>query len=122
MINGRVNWLLEATIYIEIEDASGILYGFQCILDTGFDGENSLPSGAIRLLGLVSSGHRPTILGNDEIVDMETFYATVSWLGSQMNVSALQADGEPAIGMGLLENSTLSVQVWEGGNVQIEPR
>ncbi len=53
---------------------------------------------------------------------METFYAPLIWHGEEKTVSVLQADGEPALGMALLENSTLTVEVWDGGDVLIEPR
>ena len=34
----------------------------------------------------------------------------------------MQANGEPAIGTALLENSTLTVQVWDGGEVLIQEK
>ena len=81
-----------------------------------------MPPGTIRRLGLISSGHRYIVLGNDDRVQMQTFYATVLWHGDEVIVSALESDGEPAIGMSLLENSTLNIQVWDGGEVLIESR
>ena len=122
MITGRVNWLLEATASLDVRDAFGNLHRFQCIVDTAFDGDISLPPGAIRRLGLISSGPRYIILGNDDRVEMETFYAPLIWHGEEKTVSVLQADGEPALGTALLENSTLIVEVWDGGDVLIEPR
>ncbi len=122
MINGRINWLLEATVYVEIQDAAGGLHRFECILDTGFDGDIALPLAAIRRLGLVLSGRRFTILGNGDGVFMYTYVGTALWHGGQTQVTVLQTAGESAIGMSLLENNTITMQVWDGGDVLIEER
>ena len=122
MITRRVSWLLEASVNIEVQDAAGGLHRFQCILDTGFDGDIALPSATIVRLGLVPSGSRVTILGNDARVLMQTYVGTALWHGTQVTVTVLQTERESYIGMALLENSTLSVQVWDGGDVLIEER
>ena len=122
MINGRINWLLEAIVYVEIQDTAGGLHRFECILDTGFDGDIALPLAAIRRLGLALSGRRFTILGNGDGVFMHTYVGTALWHGVQTEVTVLQTRSESAIGMSLLENNTVAMQVWDGGDVLIEER
>ena len=46
----------------------------------------------------------------------------VYWHGQPVAVTVLETQRESVIGMALLENSTLTVQVWDGGEVRIEPR
>ena len=122
MITGRVSWLLEARVNIEVQDTEGEFHQFACILDTGYDGDVALPPRAIRQLGLASSDSRRVTLGNGESVTMAAYEAAVSWHGELVDVVVLQTERESYIGMALLENSTLTLQVWDGGNVLIEER
>lgn len=122
MITGRVNWRREAIVTISIRDLIGDFRAFQCVLDTGYDGDIALPSNVIDQLGLVPSDNLRVILGNGEHVFMRVYSAVASWHEQLVNVEVLQTNGESVIGMALLENNTLTVQVWDGGEVVIEPR
>ena len=122
MIIGRVNWLLEATVHVEVQDASGNFHRIQCILDTGFDGDITLSSAVIGRLGLVATGSYPTVLANGDTVHLPVYAGIVSWHGHRISVEVMETRLESAIGMALLENSTLTVQAWDGGEVRIEPR
>ena len=53
---------------------------------------------------------------------MPRYSAKVSWHGQLVEVEVLQTEGESAIGMSLLENSIVKLQVWDGGEVLIEER
>ncbi len=122
MITGRVNWHLEATVNVEIQDSNGYLDTFQCTLDTGFDGDVALPSATTVRLGLVSSDSRRVTLGNGDRVFMPTYSANVFWHRQLVEVEVLQTERESVIGMSLLENSIITLQVWDGGQVLIEER
>ena len=61
-------------------------------------------------------------LANGAHVSMTRYNTRVSWQGQLIEVDVLQTDAESAIGMALLENSTLTVQIWDGGEVLIEER
>ena len=122
MIPGRVNWLREATIHVEVQDASGNLHRIQCILDTGFDGDLTLSSAVIGRLRLVAKGSYPTVLANGDTVHLPAYSGIVSWHGHRISVEVLEAQQSSVVGMALLENSTLTIQAWDGGEVFIEER
>ena len=122
MTTGRVNWLLEALVQVEVQDATGSLHSIRCILDTGFDRDIALPSVVIERLGLAPAETVTVTLANSTNVLMTRYNAVASWQGQLIEVDVLETASESAIGMSLLENSTLTVQVWDGGNVLIEPK
>lgn len=121
MTTGRVNWLLEAIVLVEVQDASGDFHSIQCIVDTGFDRDIALPLVVIERLGLVPA-EAVSVTANSAHVSMTRYNSRVSWQGQLIDLDVLQTNGESVIGMGLLENSTLTVQVWDGGEVLIEER
>ena len=122
MITGAVSWLLEPTVGVDVQDANGILQRFRCVLDTGFDGYIALPATSIQLLGLTLLGRLETTFLDGFSAQVPVYDGIVSWNSEIIEVTVLETQGESVIGMALLENSTLTVQVWDGGEVRIEPR
>ena len=121
-MTGRVSWQLEAIVNVEIQDAEGYFHTLRCTLDTGFDGDLALPSGVIEQLGLVPIDILNVTLANSARASMPKYNANVSWQERLIEVEVLQTNGESAIGMALLENSIVTLQVWDGGDISIEPR
>ena len=121
-MTGRVNWQLEAMVNIEIQDSEGNFHTLRCTLDTGFDGDIALPSGSIERLGLVPSDILNVTIANSARVSMAKYNARINWHGQLVDAELLQTNHESVIGMALLQNSTLTLQVWDGGDVLIEPR
>ena len=122
MITGRVNWLLEAIVSVEVQDADGQLHPFQCVLDTGFDGDIALPSAVIRRLRLVFTGPSDTVLLSGYSAPLPVYEGIVYWHEQPIQVAVLETEQESVVGMALLENSTLTIQAWDGGEVLIEER
>ena len=122
MMTGRVSWLIEATVSVEVQDSEGQLHQFRCILDTGFDGYIALPSASIRQLGLPLIGSGVADFLDSYSATLSMYDGIVYWHGQPVEVTVLETQRESVIGMALLENSTLTVQVWDGGEVRIEPR
>ena len=122
MIAGRVNWRLEAMIVVEIQDLHGNLHPFPCVLDTGYDGDLALPSREIDRLALVPSDELLVILGNGDHELMQVYDTFASWHEQLIAVDVLRTDNESVIGTALLENNTLTIQAWDGGDVLIEER
>ncbi len=122
MLSGRINSDLEALIEISVEDSQGNFHLIWCVLDTGFTGFLALPVSIIRFLELAPRGSRQTTLLSGTVLHLPVYLAAVDWQGESVEVSVLQTEQESLVGMALLENSTLTVQVWDGGTVTIEPR
>lgn len=122
MITGRVNWLLEAIVSVEVQDADGHLHQFQCVLDTGFDGDIALPSAVIHRLELAFAGPSDTVFLSGYSAPLPVYEGTASWHGQPIQVAVLETERESVLGMALLENNTLTIQAWDGGEVLIEER
>ena len=121
-MTGTVNWQLEATVVVEVQDAEGYAHTLRCILDTGFDGDLALPPSTIAQLGLVPIDILIVTLADSTRAPMPKFNASVSWHDKIIEAEVIQTEHESVIGMALLEDRTLTVQVWDGGTVTIEPR
>jgi clan AA aspartic protease len=122
MIAGRVNSDLEAAVEIRLQDIRGDFHSFQCVIDSGFTGFLTLPTEVIQLLDLVPRGNRQITLVSGTVVMMPVYLAVVDWRGELLEVTVLQTEQELLVGMAFLETSTLTVQVWDGGEVLIESR
>ena len=122
MIAGRVNSDLEAIVRIGVEDNRGYYRTFDCVVDTGFDGFIALPADTIQDLGLVQRGNRRVVLINDTVALMPFYLGAVAWQGELLEVSVLQTEWEFLIGTALIENNTVTLEVWDGGEVLIEER
>ena len=122
MMTGRVNWRLEATIRVGVQDSSGNMQSVDCILDTGFDGDVSLPAAVVKRLGLAAIGSYNTIFADGITARLPVYSGILYWHEQPTPVEVLATQGDFVIGMALLENSTLTIQAWDGGDVLIEER
>ena len=122
MIYGRINSDLEAIAEVRVQDHQGNFQEFQCVLDTGFDGFLMLTAPDIQRLGLIPRGNRTIHLVDDFDTSLPVYLGTVVWHDKQFEISILETRRQPLLGMALLENSTLTIEVWDGGEVLIEPR
>lgn len=122
MIIGRVNWLLEAIVSVEVQAADGQLHPFQCVLDTGYDGDIALPSAVISRLGLAFAGPSDIVFLSGYSAPLPVYEGIAYWHGQPIQVAVLETEQESVLGMALLENSTLTIQAWDGGEVLIEER
>ena len=122
MIVGNVNRDLEAVVEVAIQDDKGELHSFHCVLDTGFDGFVALPAQVVQRLELVQSEVRRTLLLDAVEVFLPLYWGTVYWCEEFAEVPILGTKQEFLVGTAMLEDSTLTVQVWDGGEVLIEER
>ena len=107
---------------VELQDSNGTLQQFRCVLDTGFTGYIALPAASIRQLGLTPIGPRNTTLLGIYSAPVSTYDGIAYWHGQTVEITVLETQRESVIGMALLEDSTLTVQVWDGGEVLVESR
>ena len=122
MIPGNVNRDLKAVVDVAIQDYKGELHSFHCALDTGFNGFIALPAHVIQRLELVQSEIRRTVLLDAVEILLPLYWGTMYWCGWVAEVPIPGTEQDSLVGTALLENSTLTVQVWDGGDVPIEPR
>ena len=106
MITGKINHYLEAVIIVAFVGKDGLFHSLEAVLDTGYNGDLTLPQDVIQQLGLVLLGRRSATLANGESVVLNAY------LG----------DEEPLLGMSLLQDSSVTLEVWDDGGVVIEDR
>ena len=121
MIEGAANENLEVTIRLNLHSISGETQDIEAIVDTGFTGHSTLPIDLIEHLALswLSRGH--ALLADRSLHLFDVYIGTLTWNGQARTVEVDEAETDPLVGMRLLGDHNLSVDVVEGGNVRIEP-
>jgi clan AA aspartic protease len=120
MITGIVNADFEAIVTLSICSASKIVCTKDGIIDTGFNGWLSLPPDLITKLNLRWKRRGRAILGDGSECIFNVYEAVIIWDGNYLTIPIDEADSEPLVGMSLMEDYQLMVQVFEGGNVEIQ--
>jgi clan AA aspartic protease len=117
MENGFVT--ADRTIVIPVE----VLYdqndslSINAIIDTGFDGDLTLPGEVFNSLRATKSGTRQMELADGSLVEMGSYLMEVNWFGHARDVVAIESESEPLLGMSLLWGSRVRI---DGGDVAIE--
>lgn len=89
------------------------------VIDTGFDGELTLPVRTIQRLGYPYVGSAGGTLANGSEVQFDYHEGQVLWHGVVRPVAVIAAEGPPLIGMALLRGSRLSVEALPVGEVAV---
>ena len=99
----------------------GVSTTVEAAIDTGFTGYIVLPSDIVQKLSLPRFGFHEAILGDGQTVLFDAYLLTVAWYDDPRLVIALESDAEPLLGMSLLWDSRVTLDVVDGGEVTIEP-
>ena len=119
MITGTVNASREARIHLSIRDVADHERDIEAVVDTGFNGPLTLPSGLIANLGLPWRTRTVVVLANGATEECDVYTATITWDGSRRRIVVQAADTTPLVGMGLLYGYQVIINVVEGGQVVI---
>lgn len=119
MIAGIVNDYLEATIKLPLYDPLGQLQAVTTVVDTGFDGALTLPASLIKALGLPFLRSGLTLLADGRESEFDIHEALIEWDGRSRRILVDTAEIDPLLGMALMEDYELRVQVRPGGRVRI---
>ncbi len=120
MILGAVNDAYEAVISLTVQGPSGQSREVEAVIDTGFTGFLSLPSALATELGLPFLTYESAFLADGSLVRFSVHDATALWDGRPRRVYAHLSDATPLIGMRMLDDHDLSIQVRDGGRVVIQ--
>jgi clan AA aspartic protease len=104
---------------VENYSEEGTSLEVEAVVDTGFDGELTLPSRTIRRLGYPHAGSAGGTLADGSEVQFDFHEGQVLWHGAVRPVAVIAAEGQPLIGMALLRGSRLSVKVLPGSEVTV---
>ncbi|PSB18173.1 clan AA aspartic protease [filamentous cyanobacterium CCP2] len=119
MITGFVNVEFEPIIPLSIRSADGKVLTQDAIVDTGFNGWLSLPPDLITQLNLTWKRRGRATLGGGSDCVFDVYEAVVIWDRTLIIIPVDEADSEPLIGMSLMEGYQLTIQVFEGGQVEL---
>ncbi|MEM0961141.1 MAG: clan AA aspartic protease [Bacteroidota bacterium] len=120
MIDGFVEPSLDAVVTLNVRGPEGS-ETIDVVVDTGFSGWISLPSHLVRRLGLPWMRSGRAALADGTEVKMEVYDGEVEWHDGWRAVAIDEADTDPLVGMSLLRQSRLVIEVTEGGHIRIEP-
>jgi clan AA aspartic protease len=111
----------EAVVEIEIANFQGDSRRISVIVDTGYNGDLTLPRSVIAFMNLPSAGLRRARLADGGETVLQSFAAVLTWHGASLRVIATQTAGKSLLGMALLSACRLTIDVVDGGQVKIEP-
>ncbi|MGH3087130.1 MAG: clan AA aspartic protease [Rubrobacteraceae bacterium] len=109
----------EAVVSVTVRD-SRAEREIEAVVDTGFDGNLTLPPFLVADLDLPFRRRDRAILGDGSETFFDTHEATVLWDGRPRAVAVDSADTTPLLGTSLLDSHELTVRFVDGGDVRIE--
>lgn len=95
----------------------------EAVVDTGFDGELTLPLGLIQRLGYPYAGFTSGTLADGSAVRLDYYEGRLLWHSGEERAVVVLTPGEagdPLVGMALLRGSRLTIDAVPGGVVRVE--
>ena len=120
MIEGAVNAAYEAVISLSLRGPSGQAQEIDAVIDTGFNGFLTLSPALVTELGLPFLSHGGATLADGSRISFDVWEVTALWDGAALSVEADESDTMPLVGMLLLDNHSLYVEVADGGRVVVQ--
>lgn len=121
MIVGEVKPSREAIIRVTARGPEETPLSIDAIVDTGFTDMLTLSPKLVRSLQLPFRGTMYYELADGVLEEFSLFVGQIQWNGRWREVVIAAANGEPLVGMGLMQDCRLTVDVIEGGRVEIRP-
>ena len=90
------------------------------IVDTGFNGDLTLPLRVIQRLNAALYDTQTHLMANGSEVPSPVYLAEIEWLGENRAVEIIALDGNPLLGTGLLAGCNVNIEAVEGGEIVIE--
>ena len=120
MIEGVVNSAFDAVVNLVIRGSSGRAREIEAVIDTGYNGFLTLPPALVSELGLDYWGRGRAFLADGAMVNFSVHRVVIEWEGRPRYIRADATGNRPLIGMSLLDQCNLYVEVTEGGRVVIQ--
>jgi clan AA aspartic protease len=121
MIKGVVNARREAVVQLRLRGPTGIETQVDALIDSGFTASLALPALVVSTMGLLRQSSGSAMLADGSIRPFDICAAEVQWDGAWKSVLVYEAGDEALLGMRLLADHRLIIDVVPGGAVQIAP-
>ena len=89
-------------------------------MDTGFGGDLTLPIDAVERLGLKYANPVHLILAGDHQMEGVAYKGFVKWFGRAREIDVIAAEGQPLLGMTILNGCEITIRVRPGGEALIK--
>jgi clan AA aspartic protease len=122
MMSGVVNSNLEPLLTIMVRAAGGDGYDVEALVDTGSNGFLTLGPDLIAALGLSWVGTEEAELADGSLQVLDVFVATIDWHGRPKQADVQAVVAQPLLGMSLMQDSELRIDVAAGGSMSIIER
>lgn len=120
MIPGTVNAKTEIVVTLPIRDATSGWFDLEFVLDTGFNGELTVPAERISRLGLDFYSTGEATVADDRVESVDVYTGTLIWDGRPRSVLVQSLGSTPLLGTLLLAGHDLRARLVPGGAVEIE--
>ena len=120
MIRGRVDFTLDAVAPVPVMNRNGQFRTVEFVVDTGFDGNLTLPADTIHRLGLEPAESVFITFANGQQERCNAWHCRILWHDQPRDIVIFESRGEVLLGMALLEGSQLTIQARIDGAVVIE--
>jgi clan AA aspartic protease len=120
MITGKVG-RRGAVVHLDLHGPTGLTRTINALVDTGFNAFLTLPPDVIQSLQLPSVESDTIQLANDEMAELNCYAALATWDGTIVPIYVHESTVFPLLGLGLLAQQELTMQVRRGGKVTITP-
>ena len=120
MIEGFVNASLEAVVPLSLRGPRGQTREVDAVRDTGYSGSLTLPPSLVAELELPYVLTSRATLADDTEVGFSVYLVTALWDSRPRHIEADAVGSTPLVGMSLLDDHNLSIQVRNGGRVVIQ--
>src|SRR5688500_10515370 len=121
MIQTTVNRFLEATLDLTIHGPHGQQERMECKIDTGFDGALTLHSAEVAARGLPRVHSGRALLADGSETRFPTARAVVDGGGTRRKINVHVPDAVSLLGMGILADHELRMEIIPDGAVRITP-
>ena len=106
-------------ITVELPGIAGPL-NVEFILDTGFDGDLSLPSALLAQLEATASEFRLIQAADGRGSQRQAYEVVLDWNDEDRITEVIVLENAPLLGVGLMEGSLLQAEMQTGGEVSLE--
>jgi len=119
VIEGRINNRYEPVVTITVVSPTGESRELEAVVDTGFNGFVILPPDLVQELDLPFLNSSQAFLADDREINVQVHQATLTWDGVSRRVRATASGTTALVGMQLMTDHRLEMDIRIGGAVRI---